>query len=349
MKLYRCQLWCCCFFSMVMIPAMANAAIYVLTFGDSITHATVTANGETTIGYQPVLEDLLINNGYDANVANYGSSGENTTYGLSRLQRVLEGNTYFDYVLILEGVNDLESGISEATTIYNLQQMVTTVRNYGMIPVLSNLLPDTIDLGDLVPTTYNPDIATVSSSNSVLYADNYAALVDNWSSYTLDGRHPNQAGYNIMATIWYSAMGGGSASDYSSSSSGSSSSGSSSSSDGGGGCFIATAAFGSQLESNVVMLQQFRDAFLLTNTPGKHFVRLYYRHSPPIADFIREHDWLRGVVKVLLYPLIGFSFLMLHGIISWTSVLLCLSFCFLASMFWFLWNRKRGYSPSSSI
>lgn len=340
MTLCRSQFYYCCFFFIVMMPNIANAALYILTFGDSITHATVTANGETTIGYQPVLEDLLVGNGYDASVENYGSSGENTTYGLSRLQRVLPENTYFNYVLILEGVNDLESGISEATTIYNLQQMVTTVRSYGMIPVLSNLLPDNVELGDLVPTVYNPDIANIASSYNVLYADNYSAVVGNWSSYTLDGRHPNQAGYNVMAGVWYSAIGGGTASEGSSSSS--------DSGGGGGGCFIATAAFGSQLEANVVLLQQFRDAFLLTNTPGKYFVRLYYRYSPSIADFIRNHDWLRTAVRVFLYPLIGFCSLMLDGIISWSSVLLCLFSSFLAAMLWFLLNRKRLY-PLSSI
>jgi hypothetical protein len=33
-----------------------------------------------------------------------------------------------------------------------------------------------------------------------------------------------------------------------------------------------------------MVLRKFRDRYLLTNAPGKAFVRFYYKHSPPIAD-----------------------------------------------------------------
>jgi len=78
---------------------------------------------------------------------------------------------------------------------------------------------------------------------------------------------------------------------------------------GGGGCFIATAAFGSILEPQVKTLRQFRDRFLLTNALGRAFVGLYYRLSPPIADFIADRDWLRATVRLLLLPFIAFSWL----------------------------------------
>jgi len=72
---------------------------------------------------------------------------------------------------------------------------------------------------------------------------------------------------------------------------------------GGGGCFIATAAYGSYQEKHVWILRQFRDKFLLTNTPGKAFVRWYYRHSPKYASLIAQHPVLRGITRVLLTPL----------------------------------------------
>ncbi len=81
---------------------------------------------------------------------------------------------------------------------------------------------------------------------------------------------------------------------------------------GGGGCFIATAAFGSLMEPHVQVLRDFRDCFLLTNSPGRIFVNLYYTYSPPIADFIARHDILRTLVRWSLLPLVGVSYSALH-------------------------------------
>jgi hypothetical protein len=79
-----------------------------------------------------------------------------------------------------------------------------------------------------------------------------------------------------------------------------------------GGCFIATAAYGSYMEPHVMTLRHFRDSFLLTNKPGRIFVAAYYKYSPPIADFIAQHDTLRSVTRVGLAPLVGFSWLVMH-------------------------------------
>lgn len=76
---------------------------------------------------------------------------------------------------------------------------------------------------------------------------------------------------------------------------------------GGGGsfqCFIATAAYGSHLEPEVIALRQFRDKYLLTNSMGRAFVRFYYRHSPPLARFITEHEHLRTATRAALTPVV---------------------------------------------
>jgi hypothetical protein len=81
---------------------------------------------------------------------------------------------------------------------------------------------------------------------------------------------------------------------------------------GGGGCFIATAAYGSALEPQVVLLQAFRDRYLLRNPAGRAFVRWYYRTSPPIAEGIRQSSALRVLVQGILWPLVGIAWLILH-------------------------------------
>jgi YD repeat-containing protein len=69
-------------------------------------------------------------------------------------------------------------------------------------------------------------------------------------------------------------------------------------------CFIATAAYGSYFEPEVIILRQFRDNYLLTNDAGKYFVDLYYRYSPPFADYIREREGIKSAVRVSLSPLV---------------------------------------------
>lgn len=83
-------------------------------------------------------------------------------------------------------------------------------------------------------------------------------------------------------------------------------------------CLIATAAYGSPLEPHVQALRRFRDERLLTNAAGRALVELYYRHSPPAAEFVARHEGIRAFTRLLLapivlgvkYPLLLLAFLM---------------------------------------
>jgi len=67
-----------------------------------------------------------------------------------------------------------------------------------------------------------------------------------------------------------------------------------------GGCFIATAAYGTSTAEQLDVLREFRDDVLLKSTVGSRLVDLYYQVSPPIADFISEHSFVRTLVRELL-------------------------------------------------
>ena len=71
------------------------------------------------------------------------------------------------------------------------------------------------------------------------------------------------------------------------------------------GCFIATAAYGTPMATEMNILRKWRDTFLLQDKIGRVFVKTYYRVSPPIAVFISKSDQRRAIVRKILKPLIS--------------------------------------------
>ncbi len=71
-----------------------------------------------------------------------------------------------------------------------------------------------------------------------------------------------------------------------------------------GGCFIATALYGSKMASEVKVLSDFRDSYLLRNEFGRKFVQLYYQASPSVARFIDKHPVLRKFLRIQITPFV---------------------------------------------
>ncbi|KXA94087.1 hypothetical protein AKJ65_05435 [candidate division MSBL1 archaeon SCGC-AAA259E19] len=75
---------------------------------------------------------------------------------------------------------------------------------------------------------------------------------------------------------------------------------------GAGGCFIATAAFGTPLASEINVLRRFRDSYLNRKDWGKGLVSIYYTLSPPIAKIMERSERMKKLMRNFLRPLVNF-------------------------------------------
>jgi hypothetical protein len=79
-------------------------------------------------------------------------------------------------------------------------------------------------------------------------------------------------------------------------------------SQGGGGCLIATAAYGSEMSSQVQSLREIRDNTVLGTDSGHAFMdtfnSIYYSFSPTIADWERQSPIFKNLVQTTITPLL---------------------------------------------
>lgn len=67
-----------------------------------------------------------------------------------------------------------------------------------------------------------------------------------------------------------------------------------------GACFIATAVYQSPTAPEVVSLRKFRDEILKKYWAGRKFVLVYYKVSPPIADWLKKQPKMSSLVRSIL-------------------------------------------------
>jgi len=109
-------------------------------------------------------------------------------------------------------------------------------------------------------------------------------------------------------------------------------------------CFIATAAYGTPMAGEIQVLREFRDEYLLTNPLGQALVDLYYRVSPPMAEFITEHPSLKPIVRAGLVSAVAMSTVAVHTTPAEKIVILGLMA--LVSVALVVWaKRGRGRGP----
>jgi hypothetical protein len=109
-----------------------------------------------------------------------------------------------------------------------------------------------------------------------------------------------------------------------------------------GPCFIATTAYGSPDHPCVRALRAFRDRYLMRSRPGRSFVDLYYRLSPPVARFVGKHAALRAASRIALVPAVALSYALTRFGPIPTAFLAFLA----AALMWRLASRRRRVTSS---
>lgn len=156
----------------------------VLAFGDSLTHGTGAAAGQS---YPEVLSELM-----GRPVINGGVPGEVSAEGLKRLPTVMDQYNP-TLVILCHGGNDFLRRMDKSITIRNLKAMVELIRARGADVVLVGVPKLGFGLG--TPDFY-PEIAeeyTIPLQRDILVD----LLGDN--SMKSDAIHPNAIGYRLMA------------------------------------------------------------------------------------------------------------------------------------------------------
>lgn len=109
-------------------------------------------------------------------------------------------------------------------------------------------------------------------------------------------------------------------------------------------CFIATAAYGTPMAGQIQILREFRDEYLLANSLGQALVDIYYRVSPPVAEFIIEHPSLKPAVRAGLLPAVAISAVAVNT--TRVEKMVMVGLLVLVSVAMAVWAaRRRGRGP----
>ncbi len=227
-----------CSFSVTVTPPPQLQKTKFLAFGDSLTAgglspcpflvpgsgplsfeedaALIRASINQPISYPSQLQQLLASR-YTAqtpSVVNEGVGGEMTSAGASRLPGLLSLHQP-EVLLLTEGINDIHNPFIEDSipvVVENLRQMIRDAHARATLVYLGTLLPQRLDACRNFATA-----ATISEANSQIRAmglsegarivDLHAAFVGKENTHLgLDGLHPNEAGYALMAETFFAAI-----------------------------------------------------------------------------------------------------------------------------------------------
>jgi len=210
-----------CSFPVVVTAPPRIVVTRFIAFGDSMSDGVLGLAPQTlgnpgpAVGYAYKLRALLAAR-YTAqtiSMTDEGRPGEWVTMGVTRLPGVLATDQP-DAVLLLEGVNDLNSGGGDAAIPgikAGLTSMVRQARGRGVTVFLATLLPERPgSQRGSAPASIQPanvEIRNVANAEGAVLVDLYAAFAGQTTTLIgPDGLHPNENGYQKMADVFFDAI-----------------------------------------------------------------------------------------------------------------------------------------------
>ncbi len=186
-----------CAGALAILTAMPAAAsedeIVIAALGDSLTAGFGVAAEQA---FPARLQAALGDQGVAARVIDAGVSGDTTTDGLARLDRVLGDDP--DLVIVELGANDGLSGLGPDATHENLEAILARLRERNIVAVLTGMLAPPI-LGAEYGAAFNGLFQRLAADHDLVF---YPFFLDGVAARpTLnqsDGIHPNAAGVDVI-------------------------------------------------------------------------------------------------------------------------------------------------------
>ncbi len=205
-----------------------SSQVRICPLGDSITESSAGRHS-----YRYYLDQLLTSNGYSFDFVghNFGVWGgapanpnfdqDHESYSGWQVNHILMDLQWWtwenlpDIVLIHLGTNDEIAGQSRTGTINELKQCIDILRgvNPNVTVLLAQILPRNFGNHHLLNAMMPPIVTEKDTPESrVVLVDHYSAFgpppanPNDPHPFLYDGLHPNDAGEQLMAQVWYDAI-----------------------------------------------------------------------------------------------------------------------------------------------
>ncbi|HET7291094.1 MAG TPA: SGNH/GDSL hydrolase family protein [Vicinamibacteria bacterium] len=199
------------------LPIGPNVPARYMAFGDSITDGDGSSSG---YGYRRLLQNRLTAHFGGAEVVNQSVGGTRSWEGAERISQSLRRNDPA-YTLVLYGTNDWNARECRniagppCFTVDSLRSIVRAVKGQHSLPIVGTIIPVNTGFDARTPESRNVWVADVNELVRAMVEEEGAVLaelfepfmaVPDFHTLFYDHVHPNDEGYDIIASAFFEAI-----------------------------------------------------------------------------------------------------------------------------------------------